>query len=199
MREVVEVQGSSNDESVLHAWDWYVSLYFASSQIDVGAVLHPYLPAKWFKNTVPDPNDQQGRQDAVAKAETLFMHILQTYYENPPTGASESNNAPSPQSKSASASTIQSGQGFEVFDFEVGASMPVVSKDGWKEEGQHYLRFDGGCGTLDEPLMRWKVSMGPSNPKSQLILAMIEHGRDISHCCLNGMRLLAYTSNKCFR
>lgn len=127
-------------------------------QIDVVAVLHPYLRAEWFKNTVPDINDNQGRRDAVARAEALFMHVLQTYYENPPPGTSESGAAAPPQSTSASASTCRSGWGFEVFDFDVGASTPIVSKDGWKEEGQCYLRFDGGRGTLDEPLTRWKAS-----------------------------------------
>jgi hypothetical protein len=129
--------------------------------------LHPGLRAEWFKATVPklDTENAQNtakqadvlkaQEDAVEKAEALFLHVSQTYYENPPDSASAglATAALASQHQPKSADWLES-----ICDFEMALPPPAEhSEDLLKDEVRRYFRFEGGRCNLQDPLSWWKV------------------------------------------
>jgi hypothetical protein len=141
-------------------------VYYVITQLTRVAVLHPYLRAEWFKETAPKPDRTRPAAEqasaeavqkaAVEKAKTLFTHVAQTYYENPPTVKSTPSMAPTTaQQDHKSASTwLNSICAFEV------AEVPVAeaSQDRLQDELRRYFKFEGGRGEISNPLGWWKVS-----------------------------------------
>lgn len=129
-------------------------------------VLHPYLRSQWFRLTV-SPDDRKGQEEAVQKAETLFRHVAETYFD---TGINDASN---PTSESESPAVDDAPKVTEpgpesdgntwlkdLIKFEI-PHTPLVAgnpRELFDEEVRRYLAFGGGCGSYeDNPLLWWKV------------------------------------------
>lgn len=121
-------------------------------------MLHPYFRARWFGVVHASSTTQK---EAIEKAETLFRHVAETYFD-----ANNDSKFPNDQDSVIESTTPSEKKniGDEWFDecvmFDIPETPQIArnSKEVFQEEVQRYLGYSGGCGQHDaNPLIWWKV------------------------------------------
>jgi hAT family C-terminal dimerisation region len=115
------------------------------------------MRAHWFANMAPSDNSESlssAQSDAIEKAETLFRHVAQVYFEDEATSQETSNPTAVP-----STTTGQTGYLASICDVRVPQRVATASspQDRFRAEVKRYLEFEGGLGDLLDPLAWWKV------------------------------------------
>ena len=116
-------------------------------------VLHPSMRSAWFRQIGTTEAD---KSDSVRKAEALLEHIAMTYHHDTPNTAQDA----VPKSNNAVPSSNDDNWLAEICMTHVpDAPAAEKSEDEVQEEIKHYLKFEGGRGELQAPLVWWKVTL----------------------------------------
>lgn len=100
------------------------------------------------------------QQEAIQKAEDLFDHVAQAYFEDAPLDTSTTGSA----ATTSQASNSNAGEmawlapmlQINTVDIATSAST-VTPQEMFAEELRRYKRYDGGMGSPNNPLAWWKV------------------------------------------
>jgi len=100
-------------------------LFFPAHKLRGFTVLHPYLRAEWFKNTIPTttPNMQRATAEkaAITKAEMLFTYVAEQYKEAPASDEGEVAATATPSSRDGAGSGAAKNWLSDICDFEIAA------------------------------------------------------------------------------
>jgi hypothetical protein len=119
-------------------------------------VLHPSLRTEWFRKM---------GDNMATRAEVLFRHVAETYHANL---TAESTTAEATVGGKPQQAPSQGDNSWlhDICDVDV----PDVTSDSQKsaaeklqDEIRRYLRFEGGKGEINNPLLWWKVRVIPPN------------------------------------
>ena len=123
------------------------------------------MRSAWFRQIGTTEAD---KSDSVCKAEALLEHIALTYHHDTPTTAQ----AAVLKSNNAVHSSNDNNWLAEICMAHVpDAPATEKSEDEVQEEIKCYLKFEGGRGELQAPLVWWKVSgMGPCQQTGRTLI-----------------------------
>ena len=185
-----------------------LDLYHTDQSVDSSiVVLHPYFRIQWFRTLHTTPKYQD---EAVEKAETLFRHVADSYFETEQVDSSRAKSAnvqDSANAREAALLTEKSNVGRDWLKNVVEFDIPEVSKADvdnprniFEEELRWYLRYEGGRGKSEEnPLDWWWVRsfmVKVLSQQSQLTYAL-DSRRIISDDHSHGEGLPCHPRYKC--